>query len=157
MSLGKSSEKKWSQIGKLLLIKGENLPHKKKVFFFFGKFCLTGRIFLASVILSASVERCFVSRMRDFLSLLLKFWFFYLELGKPAYCAYYGAGYVSVAVGIGDSWHVTLYTWLNLLDSFFWIILVRPYFVVFDFLLPDVLPCLCFIQSNWTMGSCSWF
>ena len=33
---------------------------------FFGEFCLTSRIFLVSVLLSASVERCFVSRMRDF-------------------------------------------------------------------------------------------
>ena len=29
---------------------------------FFGEFCLTSRIFLVSVLLSASVERCFVSR-----------------------------------------------------------------------------------------------
>ena len=33
----------------------------KKVFFFFCKFCLTSRIFLVSVLLSASVERCLVS------------------------------------------------------------------------------------------------
>ena len=30
------------------------------------KFCLTSRIFLALVLLSASIERCFVSRTRDF-------------------------------------------------------------------------------------------
>ena len=40
---------------------------------FFGKFCLTSRIFLASVLLSASVERCFVSRMRDFKIIFLFF------------------------------------------------------------------------------------
>ena len=36
--------------------------------FFFGEFYLTSRIFLVSVVLSASVERCFFSRMRDFFS-----------------------------------------------------------------------------------------
>ena len=36
------------------------------LYFFCVKFCLTSRIFLVSVLLSASVERCFVSRMRDF-------------------------------------------------------------------------------------------
>ena len=38
---------------------------QKKVIYF-GKFCLTSRIFLVSVLLYALVERCFVSRMRDF-------------------------------------------------------------------------------------------
>ena len=31
-----------------------------------GEFCLTSRIFLVSVLLSALVKRCFVSHMRDF-------------------------------------------------------------------------------------------
>ena len=34
--------------------------------FLFGQFCLSGRIYLVSVLLSTSAERCFVSRMRDF-------------------------------------------------------------------------------------------
>ena len=61
-SLGKSNGKKWSQIGKLLLIKGVKSPRKKK-FVFFCEFCLTRGIL---VLLSALVERCFVSRMQDF-------------------------------------------------------------------------------------------
>ena len=67
-SLRKSNGKKWSQIWKLLLIKGVKLPHKKVNF---GEFCLTSRIFLVSVLLSATVERCFVSCMRDFLKILI--------------------------------------------------------------------------------------
>ena len=43
-SLGKNNGKKWSQILKLLLIKGVKLPRKKKLFF--GKFCLTEQDFL---------------------------------------------------------------------------------------------------------------
>ena len=46
------------------VMKGVKSPRKKS--FFFGEFCLTSRIFLVSVQLSALVERCFVSRMRDF-------------------------------------------------------------------------------------------
>ena len=42
---------------------------------FFGEFCCTSRIFLVSVLLSASVERCYVSRMRDFLFINYKFYF----------------------------------------------------------------------------------
>ena len=38
----------------------------QKNLFFFGEFCLTSKILLVSVQLSASVERCFVSRIRDF-------------------------------------------------------------------------------------------
>ena len=53
-----------SKLSKLLLIKGSKLPRKKS--FFFYKFCLTSRIFLVLVLLFASVERFFVSRMRDF-------------------------------------------------------------------------------------------
>ena len=64
-SLGKSNGKKWSQIWKLLLIKDVKSPRKKKVFFV-GKFCPTIKIFLVSVLLSASGEGCFVSRKRDF-------------------------------------------------------------------------------------------
>ena len=47
-----------------MLIKGVKSLHKKKLFF--GKFCLTSRIFLVSVLLPASVERFFVSPMHDF-------------------------------------------------------------------------------------------
>ena len=47
-----------------MLIKGVKLQRKKKKVF--GEFCLSSAIFLVSVLLSASVERCFVSRMRDF-------------------------------------------------------------------------------------------
>ena len=45
--------------------KGYKIDAQKQVFFF-GKFCLTSRIFLVSVLISASAERFFVSRMRDF-------------------------------------------------------------------------------------------
>ena len=34
--------------------------------FFLGKFCLSSRIYFVSVLLLASVERCFVSRIWDF-------------------------------------------------------------------------------------------
>ena len=44
-SLGRSSREKWSQIRKLFLSMGVKLLYKKKMFFFFGKFCLTSRIF----------------------------------------------------------------------------------------------------------------
>ena len=47
-----------------MLIKGIKSPRKKNVFF--CEFCLISRIILVSVLLSASVERRFVSRMRDF-------------------------------------------------------------------------------------------
>ena len=42
-SLEKRNEKKWSQIWKLMLIKGVILSCKKNMFF--GEFCLTSRIF----------------------------------------------------------------------------------------------------------------
>ena len=45
--------------------KGCKIATQKKGLFF-GEFCLTSRIFLVSVPLSASVERCFVSRMLIF-------------------------------------------------------------------------------------------
>ena len=64
--LGKTNGKKWSQIQILLVIKGIKSPRKKSLIF--DKFCLTSRIFLVSVLLSASVERCFVSCMQDFFS-----------------------------------------------------------------------------------------
>ena len=57
--------KKWSQILKLLLIKGVKSPCKKK--FCLASFALPAGLLLVSVLLSASVKRCFVSRMRDFL------------------------------------------------------------------------------------------
>ena len=49
---------------KTCLIKGVKSPRKKK--FFSGEFCLTEQDFLVSVLLSISVERFFVSPMRDF-------------------------------------------------------------------------------------------
>ena len=61
-SLRKTNENKWSQIWILLLTKGVKLSRKKSLIF--DKFCLTSRILLVSVLLSALVERCFVSRMR---------------------------------------------------------------------------------------------
>ena len=42
-SLGKINGKKWSQVLKLVLIKGVKLQRKKR--FVFGEFCLTSRIF----------------------------------------------------------------------------------------------------------------
>ena len=63
-SLRKTNGKKWSQIWILLLIKDVKSPCKKSLIF--NEFCLTSRIFLVSVLQSASVKRCFVSRMRDF-------------------------------------------------------------------------------------------
>ena len=50
---------------KTFALKGWKLAAQKKNYFF-GDFCLTSRIFLVSVLLSALVERFFVSRMRDF-------------------------------------------------------------------------------------------
>ena len=38
----------------------------QKICCFFSKFCPTSRIFLVLVLISASVETCFVSRTRDF-------------------------------------------------------------------------------------------
>ena len=64
-SLGKKNGRKRSQIWKLLLIKDEKSPGKKS--FFFSKFCLTSRMFLVWVLLSASVDRFFVSCMGNFL------------------------------------------------------------------------------------------
>ena len=72
-SLGKSNGKNWSQIWKLLLRNGVKLPCAKKVVFF-GKFCLTCRIFLLSVLLSASVKRFSVFQMVDFLAALSSSW-----------------------------------------------------------------------------------
>ena len=67
-SLEKSNEEKWSQVLQLLLIKGVKLPCKKVSFL--DKFCLTSRIFSVSVLLSALVERFFVSCMHDFCSIV---------------------------------------------------------------------------------------
>ena len=64
-SLGKSNGKKWYNIWTFLFGSGLKSPHKKK-FFFVADFALVHPP-MASVLLSASVERCFVSRMRDFL------------------------------------------------------------------------------------------
>ena len=62
-SLGKSNGKKWSNIWTFLFGSGLKSPRKKK--FFFADFALLHRP-MALVLLSASVERCFVSRMRGF-------------------------------------------------------------------------------------------
>ena len=51
-SLVKSNEKKWSQIWKLLLIKGVKSSRKKKIVIFFTKVALLSRIFLVSVFLT---------------------------------------------------------------------------------------------------------
>ena len=61
-SLERSNGKKWSQIWKLFLIMGVKLPRKKKL----GEVCLTSRIFLVSVLLSAMVQKFFVSCMHFF-------------------------------------------------------------------------------------------
>ena len=50
-SLGKSNEKRWSQIWKFLLIKGVKSPRQKKVCFG-ASFALLNRIFLVSVFLT---------------------------------------------------------------------------------------------------------
>ena len=63
-SLGKSGGKKWSNIWTFLFGSGLKSPRKKSVFF--ADFALVHPP-MASVLLSASVERCFVSRMRDFI------------------------------------------------------------------------------------------
>ena len=47
-SVGKSNEKKWSQIGKLLLIKGVRSPRKKS-FFLCADFALLSRFFVICV------------------------------------------------------------------------------------------------------------
>ena len=69
-SWGKNIKKERYQIVKLLLIKDVKSPRKKKIVF--RQFCLTSRIFLVLVLLSASVKRCFVSCMLDFFFLI---WF----------------------------------------------------------------------------------
>ena len=63
-SLGKSNGKKGSNIWTFLFGSGLKSPRKKK-FFFVADFSLVHPP-MASVLLSASVERCFVSHMRDF-------------------------------------------------------------------------------------------
>ena len=65
-SLGKSNGKKWSNIWTFLFQSGLKSPRKKK-----KKLLLIlpwSTLLWQSVLRSASVERCFVSRMRDFLS-----------------------------------------------------------------------------------------
>ena len=62
-SLGKSNRMKWSNNWTFLFGRGLKSPRKKKVFF-----CWFALVHppMASVLLSESVERCFVSRMQDF-------------------------------------------------------------------------------------------
>ena len=78
-SLGKSNGKKWSNIWTFLFESGLKSPRKQK-FFFVADFALVHPP-MASVLLSASVERCFVSRMRDF----LKTFMVKLKIRKYAY------------------------------------------------------------------------
>ena len=54
------------------LIKGVKSPRAKKKQFF-GKFCLPSRFFFLLVLLSANVEKFFVSRMRDFYAFFYSF------------------------------------------------------------------------------------
>ena len=67
------------------------MPRKKCLIF--DKFYLTSRIFFVSVLLSALVERCFVSSMREFLSVVL-----HLRDMYTVFCPFLS---VSVRVGIG--------------------------------------------------------
>ena len=66
---GKVMERSDLIFKKKMLVKGVKWPRKIKIsfffLFFFCKFCLTSRIFLVVVLLSASVGRCFVSCMQD--------------------------------------------------------------------------------------------
>ena len=71
-SLGKSNGKKWSNIWLFLFGSSLKSPRKKK--FFFADFALVHPP-MASVLLSASVERCFVSLMRDFFYLFRTIFF----------------------------------------------------------------------------------
>ena len=80
-------------------IKGVNVLYKgctiavQKKFFFFGELCLTNRTFLVLVLLSASVERCLVLRMRNFFCLfldLLKFFWIIFEVTKVTTISYGG-------------------------------------------------------------------
>ena len=73
-SLRKSNGKKWSNIWTFLFGSGLKSHHKKK--FFFAEFDLVHPP-MASVLLSASVERCFVSHMRDFFKLVTNYTSFY--------------------------------------------------------------------------------
>ena len=73
-SLRRSNGKKWSNIWTFLFGSGLKSPRKKN--FFFAEFALVHPP-MASVLLSALVERCFVSRMRDFSnisSVVLIYW-----------------------------------------------------------------------------------
>ena len=69
-TLGESNAKKWSHIGKLLLVIGVKSPCKKDSF----------SANLVSVLLSALVERFFVSRMWDFLNQISNIGFSPLKL-----------------------------------------------------------------------------
>ena len=74
-SLVKSNGKKWFNIWKFLFESGLKSP--RKFFFFFADFALVHPS-MALVLLSASVERCFVSRMRDFcIETGMRFWGFH--------------------------------------------------------------------------------
>ena len=63
---GKILETNGLRFEKITLIKGVKLPRNFCLLFFRANFALLSRIFLVSVLLSASVERFFVSHMRDF-------------------------------------------------------------------------------------------
>ena len=67
-------EKLWNKVVsdlKTFVHKWCKIAAQKKSFL--GKFCLTSRIFLVSVLLSASVERFFVSHMQDFLLMVVMY------------------------------------------------------------------------------------
>ena len=70
-SFGKSNGKKWS-----FDHKGCKIDERKKN----REYCLTCRIILVLVLLSASVERCFVSCMQDFCDDFLRFNSCFLKL-----------------------------------------------------------------------------
>ena len=96
-SLGKSNGKKWSNIWTFLFGSVLKLPRKKKLFFF-ADFALVHPP-MASVLLSASVERCFVSRRRDFLQ---KCFFFAFNLGE-FYCFWFRQVFFRNCVLLGNT------------------------------------------------------
>ena len=93
-SLEKSNGKKWSNIWTFLFGRGLELARNKKVFFV-AYFALVHPP-MASVLLSASVERSFVSHMRD----LKKIYIFFFAIKK-----------IDMAQMSGDTWQVTCDHW----------------------------------------------
>ena len=91
VSLGKSNGKKRSNIWKFLFGSGLKSPRKKS-FFVVADFALVHPP-MAFVLLSASVERCFVSHMRDFYNL---FCFFITNSYHLVDIAYWGVAYINL-------------------------------------------------------------